>query len=139
MLLKVSMNVTLPIGLRQLWFRLEMSVTTNSSPSPINYLIISVEVLPAQTSNFLIFSICKKGESVSIPTFPDQYRPSTTRWLPLALLNLFHFDSLLLCRHSLTKDALNPITLLSDGLLSISPRLTSHYPYSALASLPRGH
>ena len=87
-----------------------------------------MEVVPIQTSNFFIFSTCKKGKSISVPTFVDQYRHSTARWLPLALLNLFRFDSLLFCRHNLTKDALNLIILLSDGLLSISPRLTSNYP-----------
>ena len=71
MLLKVSVDVTLPIGLGQLWFRLEMRVTPNSSTSPINYLTISMKVLPIQTSNFFIFSTCKKGKSVSVPTFID--------------------------------------------------------------------
>lgn len=57
----------------------------------------------------------------------------------LPLLNLFLFDSLLLCRHNL---ALNPIILLNDELLPISPRLTSRYPSSmcpALANLQQEH
>lgn len=54
------------------------------------------------------------------PTLLPQRSPASDPF-PSALLNQPCCDSLLLCRHNLTKNALNPIVLSGDALSLISP------------------
>lgn len=54
------------------------------------------------------------------PTLLPQRSPANQPF-PSALLNQPCCDSLLLCRHNLTKNALNPMVLSADALSLISP------------------